>query len=81
MDIMICILVNKFILIVVFSFIEECVLIVMFMVLIGDVIQILCLWNEVSVKYDDDFCLEVLIENIVGKIVVGKSDGKCQMDL
>lgn len=38
MDIMICILVNKFILIVVFSFIEECVLIVMFMVLIGDVI-------------------------------------------
>lgn len=81
MDTTTCTLANKSTPTVAFSPIEECVLTVMFMASTGDATQTLRPWNEVSAKHDDDLRLEALIENIAGKIVVGKSDGKCQTDL
>ena len=81
MDTLTCTLANKSTPTVAFSPIEECVLTIMFMASTADAIQTLRPWNDANAKHDDDLRLEALIEHIAGKIVVGDSDGKCQMDL
>ena len=81
MDTLTCTLANKSTPTIAFSPIEECVLTIVFMASTGDAIETLRPWNDGNAKHDDDLRLEALIKNIAEKIVVGESDGKCQVDL